>query len=131
MKGENFDKIVDQIVKEDERYGKGAYFFIRQAIEFTFKRLTEKNHRPLDKHVTGKELLEGIRDYALEQYGIMTLSIFNHWRISQCADFGEIVFNLIEKKIFSKSPHDQKDDFKEYYDFHETFIKPFMPGSKE
>ena len=80
MSDKNFPDVIKEIHLKDQRYGKGAYFFIREALDHTLKSLEQK--KPKNKgHVSGVELLEGIRDYALDRFGPMTLTLMNHWNI--------------------------------------------------
>src|SRR5439155_14217996 len=81
------------------------------------------------RHVAGPELLEGVRQYALKEFGPMALSVFSFWGIHRCEDIGHMVFNLIGAGIFGKTEEDSMEDFKEVYDFHEAFVKPFEPQS--
>ncbi len=76
-----------------------------------------------------RELLEGIRGYALEAFGPMTMTVLAEWNIHTCDDVGEIVFNMIAHKLASKTDSDSRDDFKNGYDFFEAFRKPFLPSS--
>lgn len=133
MNNEDFHEVVERIANKDPRFDKAAYYFLRQALEFTIKEITKKSDKNSSEnvqHVVGHQLLEGIKTFALKQYGIMTLSILEHWGITQCADFGELVFNLVEYEIFGKTPQDSKDDFKDGYDFAEAFLEPFLPKGK-
>ena len=82
------------------------------------------------RHVTGQELLDGIRAYALEQFGPMVPTVFEEWGLQNCADFGEIVFNMVEIGLLAKTEKDSREDFKSGYDFEDAFRKPFLPGSK-
>ena len=82
------------------------------------------------RHVTGQELLEGVREYALEQFGPMAHTVLTSWGLERCEDFGEIVFNLIEYGVFSKNEDDTKEDFTAIYDFEEAFLKPFQPDRR-
>ena len=78
-------------------------------------------------HVTGQQLLEGIRLYALKQFGPMVPTVFEYWGIRRCDDFGEMVFNLIRVGIFGKTESDSIDDFRGAYTFHDAFVAPFLP----
>jgi uncharacterized repeat protein (TIGR04138 family) len=73
-------------------------------------------------------LLQGIRAYALDQFGPLTKTVLNTWGITRCSDFGDIVFNLIEYNVFSKTDSDRREDFADIYDFDEAFVKPFAPA---
>jgi len=122
--------MLDKIVAEDPRYQRDAYLFVREALDFTQKKLT-KQEKGAARHVSGQELLEGIRDFAIHQYGPMAMVLLNEWGIRRCEDFGEIVFNLVERNVLAKTEKDSRDDFRGGYDFTEAFVKPFLPPSKQ
>ena len=132
MQDLEFSEIVALICKEDSRFDRQAYTFVRQALDQTVKDLKKKSPERTGKsqHVTGSELLLGIRAYALDQYGPLTKTVLNGWGITRCSDFGDMVFNLIEYNVFSKTENDRREDFSEVYDFEEAFVKPFAPLRK-
>ena len=136
MRAENFDKILDQIVEKDPRYHRDAYLFVREALDHT-QRLAAKTVRGSakqgSKHVSGQELLAGIRTCALEQFGPMAFMVLDEWGVHRCEDFGEIVFNLIEYGggMFGKSERDSREDFKGDWNFEEAFRQPFLPAAKK
>jgi uncharacterized repeat protein (TIGR04138 family) len=125
----DFDDIVALIRKEDARFDKKAYIFVREGLDHAVKELKKRDTDRAKKsqHVSGAELLQGIRVYALEQYGPLALTVLNAWGITRCSDFGEIVFNLIEYNVFSKTENDRREDFAEVYTFEDAFVKPFRP----
>lgn len=126
----DFTEITDLICKEDRRYAKKAYEFVRQGLDHTVKELRKQDAKRAGKsfHVSGPELLEGMRVFALEQYGPMAKTVLNSWGITRCRDFGAIVFNLIEYNVFSKTENDRVEDFAEVYTFDDAFVKPFQPS---
>ena len=132
MQDPDFSEIVSLICKEDPRFDKKAYGFIRSGLDHTVKELRKKEPTRGDRsfHVSGPELLEGLRIYALDQYGPLTKTVLNNWGIKRCRDFGDIVFNLIEYNVFSKTANDRKDDFSDIYTFEEAFVKPFQPSRR-
>lgn len=120
-----FDPKLAEIVARDPRYAFEAYEFIDRALQFTQKRLGRQ--RRLDTapgdprlHVRGAELLEGVRDLALLDFGMLARTVFRMWGIRRTDDFGNIVFNLIEAGLMSKSDDDQLDDFHDVFDFDEA-----------
>ena len=141
MNTANFDEALDQIVQKDIRYHRDAYLFVREALDHT-QRLVNKGAKSESRaaadelaegkvrHVSGQELLAGIRAYALEQFGPMTLTVLNEWGVRRCEDFGEIVFNMVENHLLAKTKKDTRDDFKDGYDFDEAFRQPFLPADK-
>lgn len=129
MSGKDFSEVVDLVIKDDSRFGKGAYYFVRKALDFTVKELSEDKTRS-SHHVSGQELLEGIRKYALDQYGPLTLTVLKDWNVKRCSDFGAIVFNLVDYGVLGKTDTDRREDFKEGYDFKDAFVRPFQPSSR-
>jgi len=131
MQDLEFSEIVGLICKEDARFDRKAYNFVRQALDHTVKEVKRKQPERTGKsqHVSGAELLEGIRAYALEQYGPLTKTVLTSWGITRCSDFGDIVFNLIDYNVFSKTENDRREDFAEIYSFDEAFVKPFQPAA--
>jgi len=132
MQDLDFSEIVDLICREDTRYDKRAYLFVRQSLAFTVGNLKKDDPARVRQspHISGRELLEGLRAYALEQYGPMAKTVLASWGIHRCVDFGEIVFSLIEYNIFSKTDNDRREDFSDIYDFDEAFVKPFRPAGR-
>jgi len=110
---------LSKIVEKDPRYPIEAYLFVIEALFYTRKNLGIKGH------VTGKQLLEGIKDLALQRYGTMTKMVFEHWGIKETIDFGNIVFNMVNEKVLGKTEKDKLDDFKDIYDFDEVFVKNY------
>jgi uncharacterized repeat protein (TIGR04138 family) len=126
----NFDEALEKILATDTRYGRDAYLFLRESLDFTQK-LIGKENRGQVRHVSGQELLDGIRQYALQQFGPMTVTVFEEWGVKNCRDFGEIVFNMVEIGLLAKTDKDTRDDFQNGYDFTEAFCKPYWPQSKQ
>jgi uncharacterized repeat protein (TIGR04138 family) len=129
MQEVNFDEALDQILAADERFHRDAYVFMREALDFTQKLIGAKNQGKV-RHVTGQELLDGLRQYALQQFGPMTVTVLEEWGIRNCKDFGDIVFNMVEIGLLAKTEKDTRDDFQNGYDFTGVFRKPFWPDAK-
>ncbi len=119
----NFYKHVEKITEKDPRYKSDAYEFLMQALFYTQKKLKRKGH------VSGRELSEGIREFALEQYGPMVKTVFGHWGIKKTDDFGEIVFNMVDNELLGRTEEDSRNDFKDIYDFDEVFTMKHCPDS--
>ena len=129
MQDSEFAEVVGLIRKDDPRFHRKAYEFVRLGLDHTVKDLRKRDAGRTDRsrHVSPRELLEGLRSYALEQFGPMAKTVLNSWGVTHCPDFGAIVFNLIEYKVFSKTETDRLEDFAAIYDFEEAFVKPFLP----
>lgn len=121
-----FAEALEKIVALDPRYDREAYLFLRDALDFTIK-ARKKQKSGLSSHVTGQELLEGVREYAIGEFGPMVPTVFETWNIQECTDVGNMVFNLIQAGIFGKTDTDTIEDFKDVFDFHDAFVKPFLP----
>ena len=127
MQEVSFEEGLERIRAKDSRYDRDAYEFVRDALDHT-RKLAGKEGR--GQHVTGQELLNGVRDLALTKFGPMAITVFEEWGIRTCPDFGEIVFNMIEAELLAKEKKDTRADFEGGYDFYDAFRKPFLPSSK-
>jgi uncharacterized repeat protein (TIGR04138 family) len=121
-----FAEALDSIMASDPRYQRDAYVFLRDGLDYTTKQ-HKKARGTTVRHVTGPELLQGLRQYALKEFGPMVMTVFESWGIHSCEDIGNMVFNLIGAGIFGKTEEDSIEDFKNVYDFEEVFVKPFAP----
>jgi len=126
METMDFREKIQQIRAADPRYHEDAYQFVREGLDYTVKELKRV---PAGKvhHVRGNELLQGIRCYAIDQFGPLTRTVLDSWGVRRCEDFGEIVFNMVESGILGKTDQDDRADFAGVYDFHEAFVTPFLP----
>ena len=129
MQEVNFDETLETILAKDARFARDAYFFLREALDYTQK-IVGKENRGAIRHVTGQELLDGIRQFALQQFGPMAVTVFEEWGVNNCRDFGDIVFNMVEIGLLAKTDKDTRDDFQNGYDFTDAFRKPFWPQGK-
>jgi uncharacterized repeat protein (TIGR04138 family) len=115
---------LDDVVRRDPRYAYEAYEFLFEALKHTqhqLGRVPPANAAPEeDYHVTGPELLDGVRDLALREFGLMARTVFRVWGIGATGDFGELVFNLIEAGLMSKTDEDHRLDFVDVYNLDEA-----------
>lgn len=126
MKKINFQEALNRVIKDDPRYAEDAYVFLREALDFTAKLLDKPTEGPA-RHLSGQELMQGIRQYALQEFGPLTLRVLNTWGIHRTLDFGEMVFNLVRVGIMGKTDEDHVEDFADGFDFEDAFAKPFRP----
>ncbi len=125
----DFDEELAKMLAKDARYTRDAYLFVRDALDYTQKNIVKENRGQV-RHVSGQELLGGIREFALAQFGPMTITVLEDWGIRSCGDFGVIVFNMVECSLLAKTEKDTREDFTGGYDFDEAFRKPFLPSQK-
>jgi len=128
--GKDFSEVVAVIARNDPRYDRGAYEFVRMALDHTLAEIIKNSPDRQSPHISGRELLEGIREFAIGQYGPMAMPLFKQWGINKGRDFGQIVFLLVEYGVFGKTDTDSIEDFDDCYDFEEAFVKPFLPPSR-
>ncbi len=118
--------VLEELVRRDPRYAYEAYEFLFQALAHTQKllgRQPEAGAEPdATHHVSGRELLQGTRDLALREFGLMARTVFRMWGINRTADFGELVFNLVEASLMSKTDEDDRADFADVFDLDEALV---------
>jgi uncharacterized repeat protein (TIGR04138 family) len=125
-----FPKLAE-IVRKDPRYSYEAYQFVQEALEYTQRKLgrlpkgEQEEEIAQQHHVRGWELADGIRELALREFGFMARTVFRMWGIEKTDDFGEIVFNLVESNLMSKTTEDDRRDFHNIYDLDEALVKNF------
>lgn len=129
MKTKSFQETIGKIIKNDPRYTPEAYEFMSNAVAFTAHKL--KRLSKVNRHITGKELLEGVKDYALQEFGPMSGEILKSWGLKDSLSIGHVVFNMVDNKLLGKNDRDSIEDFKDGFDFDETFLKPFQPREKK
>lgn len=121
-----------ELLQQDQRYKLEAYQFVREALQYAQEVLSmppQKSSTPgakTEHHLTGQQLCQAIRVYALEQYGYLSKTVLNSWGIHTTGDFGEIVYNLIRIKEMRKSKNDRREDFDDQYDFETSFQPVFQ-----
>jgi uncharacterized repeat protein (TIGR04138 family) len=124
-----------EVVQRDPRYAYEAYEFLFHALHFTQKKLgreppeavEEEAPPPVDRrhHVSGQELVHGIRALALREFGLMARTVFRQWGIQRTDDFGEMVFNLVEAGLMSKTDEDTRADFRGVFDLDQALVQDY------
>jgi len=132
-----------ELLEQDGRYKFEAYVFVFEALRFAQEALdmgTESLSEPIEnaieqeedepegpqQHVSGQELCQAIRQYALQEYGYMAKTVLNSWGVHTTGDFGDIVFNLIRFGRMRKTAEDRREDFDDVYDFEIAFKEEFQ-----
>ncbi len=115
------------------KYHPQAYQFMFAALRHTQERLGKTRHQDPEteeSHITGQELLIGVRDLAVQQFGLLTQAVFRFWGIRSTADFGHMVFELIERGEMRKTDRDSLSDFFDVYDFEDVFDRNYQFDTK-
>ncbi|MFH1313591.1 MAG: Minf_1886 family protein [Candidatus Eisenbacteria bacterium] len=110
---------LEVLAADDARYKLESYIFVINAVEFTMRSLRRRGH------VSGRELLEGIKGLAKREFGPMAKTVFESWGVAKTEDFGEIVFKLIGAGILGKTDKDSREDFTNVFDFNDVFEKQY------
>jgi uncharacterized repeat protein (TIGR04138 family) len=127
---------LEEIVRRDPRFAYEAYEFLFAALAHTQQMLDrvppdESNRGEQDYHVSGRELVLGVRDLAVREFGFMARTVFHMWGIDRTADFGDIVFNLVEAGLMSKTNQDERRDFEDVFDLDEELVHQFRIELRE
>ena len=117
-----FYTIIEDICDKDPRYKQESYEFVMESFSFAHRKFKRF------KHISGRQFLEGIKDLLLKKFGPMTMAVLKHWGIDCTDDFGHIVFNLVEKKVLSKTEEDNIESFHNVFDFEVVFKKGYRQG---
>jgi len=131
MQSIDFEGEVRNIIEKDQRFDREAYVFLRHALDHCHKTMLKAGKKSAgENHVSVAQLLDGIRSYALQEYGPMAMTVLNSWGVMKCEDFGDIVFKMVEHRLLSTTEQDTREEFRKGYEFHDAFVVPFKPGKK-
>lgn len=106
-------------------YHPNAFKFVYSALKFTQEQLGRDRSSEATGHISGPELLDGIRKLALQHFGVLTICVFKSWGVTTTDDFGHIVFEMIDAGEMRRTPHDQLADFFAVYDFPKVFLEDY------
>ena len=117
-------------IARESRYALNAFVFVQRGLEYTVREihgeLAEQANADIEEfeshHVTGTDLCQGLRNYAIREYGLLARTVLRHWHINSCEDFGNIVFEMIEAGLMHKTEDDCIEDFIDVFDFRDAFI---------
>ena len=126
MDNERYEQKLDAILARDDRYARDAYLFVADAVTYTSRNMRQQAEDGRETHhITGRQLLDGIREYALEQFGPLALDVLADWGIAATEDIGNIVFAMVGEGLLGASEEDSPRDFADVYDLRETLLRPF------
>jgi len=112
--------VLVKLQKRNERFDERAYLFVLAGIECLQSRLPER------RHVSGAEVTLACKDLALEQYGLMAREVLEHWGIRETADFGRIVYALVDIGLLVTQPGDKIEDFHDIFSFQRAFDESYI-----
>lgn len=126
-------RAMEQLLIRDKRYKLEAYVFMRDALSFAQRHLMANINEDDEesRHMTGQQLCEACRLFALDQFGYLAKLVLANWGLKSTSDFGEVVYNLIEIKHMRKSESDRREDFDNVFRFEDAFEPSFESLSPE
>lgn len=123
-------KLLAKILEKDSRYPVEAYHFVCQAVNLISKEIMSGRKNAKNRHISGLQLLLGMKQLLLNKYGCMAIDVLASWNIFSTDDFGNIVFNLAEVRLLGTSENDSLEDFHQRFSFQNAFVAPFTPGKR-
>jgi uncharacterized repeat protein (TIGR04138 family) len=129
------ERTLEQVVADVGLYPADAFEFVQQGLGFTVQQTHGEDpphvdpSRPVSRHVSGQQLCEGLRDFALAQWGLLARAVLRRWNVTSTLDFGRIVFALIDAGQMQKTDEDTLDDFRSVYDFRTAFESGYRIGA--
>lgn len=120
-------QLLQDLCRRDTRYPLQAYEFVYAALGYVQEEMIKKEPaKEGPRHVTGQQLAIGCRDLALQEYGMMASVVLKSWNITETADIGEMVYNLIGIGLMTRTETDRKEDFHNVYDMQKVFAESFQ-----
>ncbi len=129
MQPTQFMDAIKSVVLKDRRYDIGAYYFLKDALDFTVKKAAEDNNGE-HRHVSAKELAQGFQSYALDEFGPMASTMMEEWGVTETLDIGNMVFLLIKEGIFGKQDSDTLEEFTNVFPLIGSLDAPFLPKKR-
>lgn len=119
----------NRITERTTRFCPSAYVFVQEGLRHTVQRLLDDDDSgltPESRHISGRQLCLGLRDYAIHQYGHLARTVLEDFGIRRTEDFGRIVFTLVDVGLMRKTEEDRFEDFESVFDFDEAFASPLI-----
>ena len=111
---------LDKIALKDGRFSPEVVKFVYEGLSYSVEKLVNQ-----PGHVSGQTLCQGLKMFAIENWGRLAKLVLNDGGVKTTRDFGEIVYMMIENKWMSAQPSDTIEDFDNVYDFQTVFIDEF------
>lgn len=126
-----YEKTLQEVIREVGTYPAEAYHFVQSGLTYTVQHIHGDKALPTqNRHVSGQQLCEGLRDYALSQWGLLARTVLARWNITSTYDFGRIVFAMVENDLMQKTDDDDIEDFRNVFDFRTAFEADYRIGTK-
>jgi uncharacterized repeat protein (TIGR04138 family) len=116
-----------KLALKDGRYAPEAFTFLYESLDHAVKLAGRENAEGADRHVSGQELLAGMRAYAAGLFGPLAGEVWRRWGVRETIDWGRIVFLLVDAGLLNRQEEDRIDDFKDGFDFDDAFVRKYRP----
>lgn len=116
-----------KLAQSDGRYSPEALRFLLESLDHAVRLAGKENAEGTARHVTGQELLAGMRVLALEMFGPLAAQVWRAWGVRTSLDWGHIVFLLVDAGLLKRQESDSLDDFQQGFDFEEAFVRSYRP----
>lgn len=110
---------IDELARRDRRYPGDAYVLVFEGLECALARI------PARRHVTPAELVLGVREAALNQWGLLARAVLESWNIHETGAVGDLVFNLIRHGLLEAGEDDTPEQFMRVFSFDDGFEAAF------
>jgi uncharacterized repeat protein (TIGR04138 family) len=113
------------LAQKDGRFSPEAFQFLFESLPHAARLAGKEEAQGTDRHVTGQELLAGMRDYATQLFGPLAAQVWRSWGIHETLDWGRVVFLLVENRHLSRQESDTIEDFRAGFDFEQIFVRDY------
>lgn len=120
-----------ELSRKDGRYAPEAFQFLVESLGHAVRLAGKEGAEVEDRHVTGQELLAGMRQHAVESFGPLAAQVWRSWGIQETLDWGRVVFLMVEDRRLSRQDSDSIDHFRDGFDFDEAFVKAYQPELRD
>lgn len=118
---------VRRLALKDGRFAPEAFVFLLESLDTAVKLAGRDAAKGSERHVSGRELLEGMKLHAIKIFGPMAAHVWRSWGVRESLDWGRIVFLLVDEGLLNRQESDSIDDFSDGFDFDEVFVKNYVP----
>jgi uncharacterized repeat protein (TIGR04138 family) len=128
MKDKHFRDTVENIICDDSRFSYDAYEFISKAVAYTVQEISSQKKSSTSNHISGYELLCGIGDFAVQQFGPLAYEVLESWGLKDSLSIGYVVFNMVDYSLLGKSDDDSIKDFENVFNLKKELTIRFLPS---
>lgn len=116
-----------KLATSDGRYSPEAFRFLLESLDYALRLAGKEHAQGPSRHVTGKEVLAGMRAYASELFGPLAAQVWRSWGIHDTLDWGRVVFLLVDADLLKRQESDTLEDFSDGFDFDQAFVERYVP----